>query len=289
MIFRMRWIEEFMKAPINKIIPFSNVDGPGNRTSIFFQGCSFKCWYCHNPETIHRCNDCGECVEGCPASALSMRDGKVLWDQNKCIQCDQCIHICKHMASPKIEELEVSELIKRIQPMRAFIRGITVSGGECMLHAKYLEELFYEVKKMGLTCLIDSNGSIDFKRHSSLMTLCDGVMLDVKAYDPEFHLALCDHSNDRVLQNLHYLLSIHKLQEVRTVVLPKYPKENMDTVTQVAKIIQDACDYKLLRYRPFGVREYALDKMGREMASLEECEMLKKKAIDLGATKTMII
>ena len=41
-----------MKGIVNKIIPFSNVDGPGNRLSIFFQGCNFDCLYCHNPETI---------------------------------------------------------------------------------------------------------------------------------------------------------------------------------------------------------------------------------------------
>ena len=27
---------------INKIIPFSSVDGPGNRTAIFLQGCNFS-------------------------------------------------------------------------------------------------------------------------------------------------------------------------------------------------------------------------------------------------------
>ncbi|MGM9942993.1 MAG: 4Fe-4S cluster-binding domain-containing protein, partial [Erysipelotrichaceae bacterium] len=42
-----------IKAPVNKIISFSNVDGPGNRTSIFFQSCPFHCLYCHNPETIN--------------------------------------------------------------------------------------------------------------------------------------------------------------------------------------------------------------------------------------------
>ena len=38
-------------APVNKIIPFSSVDGPGNRTAVFFQGCNWDCCYCHNPET----------------------------------------------------------------------------------------------------------------------------------------------------------------------------------------------------------------------------------------------
>lgn len=40
------------EALVNKILPFSSVDGPGNRTAIFFQGCNFNCLYCHNPETI---------------------------------------------------------------------------------------------------------------------------------------------------------------------------------------------------------------------------------------------
>lgn len=196
---------------------------------------------------------------------------------------------CTHYATPKIEELEVQEVIERIKPVKNFIRGITVSGGECMLHAKFLLELFKEVKKMGLTCLIDSNGAIDFSRHQELLSYCDGVMLDVKAFDSQFHEALCNHSNDRVLKNLEYLLSINKLQEVRTVILPNYLEENRDTVSHVAQIVQDKCDYKLLKYRPFGVKEEALDKMGRGIMNDEEMKKLQKMAVDLGAIYTKII
>lgn len=277
-----------MKATINKIIPFSNVDGPGNRTAIFFQGCSFRCLYCHNPETIHRCNNCGECVEHCPAQALSIVDGIVKWDKSKCVDCDTCIHVCKHFSSPKVEELEVDELIERIKPMKSFIRGITVSGGECMLQAKFLTELFPKVKELGLTCLIDSNGSIDFSKHPELLESCDGVMLDAKAYDNEFHQALCGRSNDRVLKNIEYLLSIDKLVEVRTVLLPNYLDENEETVTEISKMIQDKCLYKLQKYRPFGVKEAALDQMGRGIMDDTECERLKELAISLGAIHTTI-
>jgi len=41
-----------MKIPVHRIIPFSNVEGLGNRTSIFVQGCNANCLYCHNSETI---------------------------------------------------------------------------------------------------------------------------------------------------------------------------------------------------------------------------------------------
>ncbi len=41
-----------MTLPVHRIIPFSNVEGIGNRTSIFVQGCNANCLYCHNSETI---------------------------------------------------------------------------------------------------------------------------------------------------------------------------------------------------------------------------------------------
>ena len=54
------------RATVNKIIPFSCVDGPGNRTAVFLQGCNFDCRYCHNPETIQTCVHCGACKSRCP-------------------------------------------------------------------------------------------------------------------------------------------------------------------------------------------------------------------------------
>lgn len=68
---------------INKIIPFSSVDGPGNRTAIFLQGCNFNCVYCHNPETINLCNNCGLCVRQCPTEALHIEENIVIWDKSK--------------------------------------------------------------------------------------------------------------------------------------------------------------------------------------------------------------
>ena len=43
-----------MKGIINKIIPFSNVDGPGNRLSIFLQSEDAACLYWQKPETIKK-------------------------------------------------------------------------------------------------------------------------------------------------------------------------------------------------------------------------------------------
>lgn len=277
-----------MKAPINRIIPFSNVDGPGNRMAIFFQSCPFECMYCHNPETIRMCVACGKCVEQCPVQALKKEGTQILWDESKCVQCDTCIKVCPNLSSPKIRWMTTDDLMEEIKKVRIFIRGITVSGGECTQHRDFLVELFTKVKQLGLTCLIDSNGSYDFSQDYELMDVCDGVMLDVKATNDDFHQKLTHADNALVMKNLEVLLEHKKLEEVRTVILPTFPDFNEETVRTVSRIIQGKCRYKLLRYRPFGVRTEGLDFCGQIITSEAEAERLKAIAKEEGSDSVII-
>jgi len=107
-------------AFVNKIIPFSNVDGEGNRTAIFLQGCNYNCLYCHNPETINHCNNCGLCVPHCEYGALSKIEGKVVYDIEKCQNCDRCIAECKRNSSPKITPMTVEDILNYLQKTRYF-------------------------------------------------------------------------------------------------------------------------------------------------------------------------
>lgn len=278
-----------MKALINRIIPFSNVDGPGNRCAIFFQGCPLHCAYCHNPETWRLCDHCGKCVPGCPAAALTIRDGQVHWDETRCVGCDQCIHVCPHHASCKVSELTSDQLFEQIAETFPFVQGITVSGGECMLYANFLTDLFRQVKAAGKTCLIDSNGVFAFEKYPELLALCDGVMLDMKAYDEPFHRQLTGASNQQVLDNLILLRDSGKLEEVRTVLLPQFPEQNARTVRAVNELLQGKIRYKLLRYRPFGVCEEGLQFCGRTMTPLAEAERLAQAEMDRGYFNCVVI
>ena len=205
------------KVPVNQIIPFSTVDGPGSRTSIFLQKCNIACGYCHNPETQNLCNNCGVCVPRCPEGALSMVDGVVVWDESKCVSCNTCIEVCPHHASPKIRWMDAPAVMKEVEKNIPFIRGITVSGGECGLYPQFLQELFTLAKAKGLTCLLDSNGTVRFSKYPELMKVCDGVMLDVKAWSPGVFRALTGGDNAAVKENLLFLSSCGKLEEVRIV------------------------------------------------------------------------
>jgi len=288
----MPWIagcSAMNKAPVNKIIPFSIVDGPGNRTSIFFQECSFRCLFCHNPETIRLCVHCGACVPGCPAGALRKETARVVWDPDRCVQCDACIKSCPHLASPRIRWMTVDEVMAQVSRSAPYIQGITVSGGECSLRRDFLLELFPRVHALGLTCLMDSNGSLDFERESDLLSVCDGVMLDVKAVDPAWRLQLLENEGSQPLRNLDFLLRAGKLTEVRTVVFPTFPAHNEETVRYVAQRIGSACDYKIIRYRPFGVRPAGLRLLGEESASPNLAESCVALARSLGATRAYTV
>lgn len=278
------------KAPVNKIIPFSNVDGPGNRTSIFFQGCPFDCMFCHNPETIHLCSDCGICVKKCPVGALFQdTSGKVVWDSSQCVQCDSCIRVCPHDASPRIRWMSVEEVLGEIRRSAPYIGGITVSGGECTLQNDFLLELFPEVQKLGKTCLLDSNGSFDFEKDPRILKVSDGVMLDVKAVEKTWSDQLISFPNEIVLKNLDYLLKTGKLQEVRTVIFPDKDLENEATVRYVSEHIRDACDYKIIRYRPFGVREKYQKLLGEYETAPKYAAQFAGLARSLGAVKAYVV
>ena len=172
-------------ALVRKIIAQSTVDGPGNRTAIFLQGCNIRCAYCHNPET-------------------------------------QAMH------DAEAKQMSVAEVVEEVRKGIPFIRGITVSGGECMLQAEWLTELFTAVKRLAqetghpLSCLIDSNGTVPFSRYADLMNMCDGVMLDVKAWDQDvYHRLTQAQDNQVVKENLTWLLQNDRLTEVRIVCVPE--------------------------------------------------------------------
>ena len=267
-------------APVNKIIPFSLVDGPGSRCSIFLQGCNIACAYCHNPETQNLCMECGLCVEQCPAGALYRQGKHVRWNKDVCVQCDTCIHVCPHKASPKIEWLTPGEVFDTVHSYQPFIRGITVSGGECMLHPEWMRELFELCQKAGLGTLIDSNGCVPFERHDDLLAVTDGVMLDVKAWDEDVFARLTHGDVSEVKQNIAYLSKRDKIEELRIVVVPGW-NDPEQTIAGIASMLGGrvmTTKLKLIRFRRFGVLGELAEAASPTDERMAELERLAREA-----------
>lgn len=212
-------------ALVSKIIPFSCVDGPGSRLALFLQGCNLRCKNCHNPWTMGRCNDCGECVLHCPHDALTIQGGRVYWQEDACQQCDTCLQMCPQQATPMAQLWSMEHILQQIMRAAPFIEGITVSGGEATTQLPFVCALFEQLRQSPalrhLSCLVDSNGELSTAGWEKLHAVCDGVMVDLKAWGEKTHLSLTGRSNQRIKASIRWLAERGLLAELRLLVIPE--------------------------------------------------------------------
>ncbi len=265
---------------VNKIIPFSSVDGPGNRTVIFLQGCNFDCLYCHNPETINICNNCGNCLAVCPKGALTINErDQVSWQEELCIACDKCLEACLRDSSPRVKIMGLEEIIRKVRKLKPFISGITVSGGEATLQTDFLTDLFREVKKLGLSNFLDTNGSVLLEDKPLLLENLDMAMIDFKSFKSAEHRRLTGLDNINVMKNVKFMAKVDKLYEVRTVIVPNL-LDNYFNVDQISKLLaglDSKIRYKLIKYRAMGVRKEKLESISPEQEYMLELVSIAEK------------
>lgn len=207
-----------------------------------------------------------------------------------------CNLACEFCHNPETQDIQgqnlprrtAAEVFEEIRPNLPFIRGITLSGGECALYPRFLTALFTMAKGEGLTTLMDSNGSIELSGFPELMEVTDGVMLDIKAWDPEVFYRLTGRKATGALpMNLQYLVSEGKLEEIRLVCqqnwvdIEKALKEVAETIPRhYGKI-----PLKLIAFRNHGVT----GRMKKEASpGMERMLEYKKVAEDLGYEKIIV-
>ena len=208
------------QAHVASIIPFSWVDGPGNRFVLFLQGCNFNCLACHNPQTIPlhtpraRTLDVPEVLDEI-RSAMPYISGVTVSGGEATVQHEY-----------------VLKLFKEIKTLREFSH---------------------------LSTFIDSNGNTPEAIWDSLAPFTDGVMLDLKALDNEVHIALTGSSNTVVLESIKFLNSINKLFEVRLLLVPGQNDSDEELIKIAAwlKGINPQMKIKINAFKPHGVRATA--------------------------------
>ena len=232
----------------------STEDGPGLRTTLFLKGCSLRCRWCHNPESIDprpqprwtatRCLGCGACVAACPRGALSLGPDGVAIDRSRCDGCGACAAECPATA---IELWGVSRdsasLARELLKDEAYFGddgGVTVSGGEACLQPRFVADLLSRLKASGVGTALDTCGACSAEQFDEAAEYADLILYDLKDSDPERHRRNVGGELDRVRANFRRALGMvrdrGKRLWVRTPIIPGLT-DSEDNVRGVAAFL----------------------------------------------------
>ena len=166
-------------------------DGPGVRTTIFIKGCPLRCVWCHNPESWSpkaqklykksKCIGCQSCVSVCPMHAIELTPNGIMPTDSECIQCGLCAEECPTKAMEVCgKNYTMDELMAQIEKERVIMTdshgGVTLCGGEPLMHADYSLEILRELGDKYIEAPI-----VDVFYHVSLADGREGEIVDITA------------------------------------------------------------------------------------------------------------
>lgn len=162
--------------------------------------------------------------------------------------------------------------------------GITLSGGEPLLQAEFVYEVFEACHKAGINTCLDTSGSIlndDVKR---LLTVTDRVLLDIKYTNDEQYREYAGCGIDKPLQFLAHLNQQKIPVTLRQVIIPTLTdnEENIKRLKNIADKHSVVDKIELLPFRKICQTKY--DNMGLQFRfgnlpepSAETLEKLNKQ------------
>lgn len=252
---------------------FSVHDGPGIRTTIFFQGCPLSCLWCSNPESLdpkpqvlyftQLCKGCAACVQACPQKAISTATDAIHYNRERCVNCGACARVCLYeariLSGRQVTVGDICEVVSK--DWRYYMQsggGVTCGGGEALMQSEFLSALLTRLHNdLGYHTCLDTSGFAPWKVFETLLPYLDLVLMDIKHMDSVVHKKLTGVDNRLILKNARELAKRDFPVLVR---LPLITGENDDEahIHTLGKFLHEncLCDVELMTYHTYGLNKY---------------------------------
>lgn len=285
-----------VEGTIFNIQRFSVHDGPGIRTVVFIKGCSLRCIWCSNPESLakeqqlgiypQRCigtDKCGVCLKVAPEpGALIVKDNLVVGlragNQTDYLACAEA---CPTDAL-KVwgERTTVGAVMKEVLADRDFYLesggGMTLSGGEALIQKEFATELLKAAHAEGINTCVET--ALNYKPDllDATLPFIDLALCDLKHLDCEQHKRFTGVPNGLILDNLKRVVDYGTPVVIRIPVVPGLngTQENLrETARFVAEELEGRVrQIQLLPFRKLGEDKYSSLGMTYPMADFEAPE-----------------
>ena len=162
-------------------------------------------------------------------------------------------------------EYEASDVLTRILRCRDYFGkdgGVTVSGGEPLLQAEFVRELFLLCHENGIHTCLDTSGCLLDDRVHALLDVTDRVLLDIKYTDEESYRKYVGCSMEKPLVFLDELNRRQIPVWLRQVTIPgkSDDEENILRLREIARSHSCVDKTELLPFRKICQMKY--DSMG---------------------------
>ncbi len=132
---------------------------------------------------------------------------------------------------------EIAQKAVRFKEYFGSVGGITVSGGEPLLQAEFVKEVFELCQSQGINTCLDTSGCVMNDDIKELLKVTDRVLLDIKYTDDEQYREYVGCELDRVLRFLEHLNKQGVPTTVRQVIIPTL-NDTKDGIIKLKRIVE---------------------------------------------------
>ena len=179
--------------------------------------------------------DWADLLENCPSGALC-------WDSRQ-------VSVGKLLAE-----------VLRDEPFFRHSGGVTVSGGEPLLQADFVQAFLIRLRQQGIHTAMESSLQVPCSQLVKVLPELDQLYADCKLFDSAHHRYWTGHGNEQILNNIRWLLQSDFRERVviRTPMIPGITAES-DNIAAIAGFLSECwpdVHYELLNYNPLAPAKY---------------------------------